>query len=125
MNAKDYHKLIADTAKGYDATDPIATDGSRIPAYSALGLAGESGEVVEMVKKALRTLAPLDKAKVALELGDCCWYVARMADILGFTFEDVLALNNTKLRRRLQAGKQEEAEIEIARIYFRAKEETT
>lgn len=124
MNYEDYDKLIQDTARNYDESDARATDGSHIPTYAALGLAGETGEVVEMVKKAIRTLTPMDKARVALELGDVCWYVARMAQVLGFTFEDVLALSNTKLRRRLQAGKQDEAEIEIARIYFRAKEET-
>lgn len=124
MTFDDYHKLILETARNYDESDARATDGSHIPTYAALGLAGETGEVVEMVKKAMRTLAPMDKAKVALELGDCMWYIGRMASILGFTIGDVAALSNTKLRRRNQAGKDQEAELEIAKIYFRVKEET-
>ncbi len=44
--------------------------------YPALGLAGEVGEVSELIKKSIRDNAPLDIQKLKLELGDVLWYLA-------------------------------------------------
>lgn len=83
--------------------------------YTALGLTGEAGEVAEKLKKAIRKGSqehPLEKltpATVAYddlrsdlvkELGDCMWYVARMADELGVTLADVVDANVEKLSSR-------------------------
>ncbi len=122
MTFAEYHQLILLTAKAeYHDLDPISP---HIPLYSLLEMVDEVGEVVKLAKKAARSGSEMDKAKLALEIGDALWALADLANTMGFTIEDVAALNNTKLRRRLQAGKQEEAELEIARIFFRAKEET-
>lgn len=120
----EYEKLITDTARAYDESDVRAKDGSHIPTYSALGLAGEAGEVVEMVKKAMRTLEPMDKAKLCLELGDVLWYIGRMAGVLGFSIGDVAAINSLKLRRRQQYGKDASVEEEVARVYLGREKET-
>jgi len=69
-----------------------------------LGLAGESGEVVEKIKKLLRDkqgmLEESDKADILKELGDILWYVNAVAHLLGSSLEDVARLNNEKLLSR-------------------------
>lgn len=71
-----------------------------------LGLAGESGEVVEKIKKLLRDkqgdLEESDKADILKELGDILWYVNAVAHLLGSSLEDVARMNNEKLLSRKQ-----------------------
>ncbi|MGL5079713.1 MAG: nucleoside triphosphate pyrophosphohydrolase family protein, partial [Waterburya sp.] len=63
--------------------------------YLVLGLLGEAGEVAEKFKKHLRDKSLEGKVflgdedfrkQVALELGDVCWYVARLADLIGYDY---------------------------------------
>lgn len=76
--------------------------------YTALGLAGEAGEVANKVKKALRDdggeLTEERKQAISEELGDCLWYLARLAAEIGTTLEDVALENVGKLRARQQTG---------------------
>jgi len=71
--------------------------------YPTLGLAGEVGEVVEIVKKVYRTEGPFDpkiKLEIVKELGDVLWYCAMLAKEAGYTLEDVAMLNVLKLKER-------------------------
>lgn len=70
----------------------------------ALGLFGEGGEVADIIKKAYMQGHPLDKAHIAEELGDVCWYVAEMATALGYSVEEIMRGNIDKLRRRYPEG---------------------
>ena len=70
----------------------------------ALGLFGEGGEVADIVKKAYMQGHPLDKAHIAEELGDVCWYVAELATALGYSMEEIMRGNIDKLRRRYPDG---------------------
>jgi len=70
----------------------------------ALGLAGESGEVVDRVKKMLYQGHRLDALGLLEELGDVLWYIALMCNALGWTLDDALDLNVTKLRKRYPNG---------------------
>lgn len=74
--------------------------------YCALGLAGEAGEVANKLKKVLRQglTTPPDGIcfDVKQELGDVLWYVARLADELGYSLSDVATSNIGKLKDRLQ-----------------------
>jgi NTP pyrophosphatase (non-canonical NTP hydrolase) len=115
VNFKEYDAMVYATARQYDDSDPKATDGSHIPAYSALGLAGEAGEVVELVKKAWRKKTPMNRVQVALELGDVLWYIARMSSMLNLSLEDVAKLSMSKLTGRVDVGKDSDAEFMRAR----------
>lgn len=68
-------------------------------AYTTLGLAGEAGEVANLVKKEIRD-AKDRREDIKDELGDVLWYVARVADEYGFSLSDVALLNVRKLNKR-------------------------
>lgn len=70
----------------------------------AMGLAGEAGEVVELVKKHAYHGHPLDAERVAEELGDVLFYVAAMATACGLSLEQVADKNVEKLRQRYPNG---------------------
>ena len=77
--------------------------------YPALGLAGESGEVCEKIKKAVRDdggrITPERRDLLAKELGDVLWYVATMATELGLDLDQVAEGNLAKLAARKAAGR--------------------
>lgn len=72
--------------------------------YPALGLGGESGEVLEKVKKLIRDdngeLTPERSRKILLELGDVVWYVTALADDIDSTLEEVIEMNTDKILSR-------------------------
>lgn len=68
--------------------------------YPTLGLAGEAGEIAEKVKKWLRGDRELDREGLLGELGDPLWYIASLADDLGYTLQDVVDFNVNKLSSR-------------------------
>lgn len=70
----------------------------------AMGLAGECGECVDIVKKYAFQGHELDKHHLALELGDVAWYLAVMAQAIGYKLSDVLMMNVEKLRKRYPNG---------------------
>lgn len=72
--------------------------------YPALGLCGESGEIAEKVKKFLRGDRELDREGLLKELGDPLWYITSMAADLGYTLQDVVNANETKLTSRKERG---------------------
>ena len=77
--------------------------------YPALGLAGETGEICEKIKKAIRdeggTISAERKMLLSKELGDVLWYVATLATELGLELEEIAAGNLAKLAARKEAGK--------------------
>lgn len=72
--------------------------------YPTLGLAGEAGEVSEKVKKVLRDKSGVfgdeEKHDIALELGDVLWYINAVANDIGYTLEEIMLLNITKIESR-------------------------
>ena len=67
--------------------------------YLILGLASEAGEVAGKRKKHIRD-GGVDVVSIIDEIGDCMWYIARIADELGFSMEEVLQRNWAKLKDR-------------------------
>lgn len=67
------------------------------------GLAGESGEVLELLKKAVRGRQPVDVENLKLELGDVLYYLTMLANRHGFTLADVIRANVQKLEARRAA----------------------
>jgi NTP pyrophosphatase (non-canonical NTP hydrolase) len=70
----------------------------------ALGLTGEAGEVADIIKKVLGHGHPLNREKIAEELGDVLWYVAVLANELDYSLSDIANRNIEKLKRRYPEG---------------------
>lgn len=69
-----------------------------------MGLCGEAGEAIDLMKKHLFQGHPLDKAALAKELGDVAWYLAETATGLGVPLSDILQGNLEKLHSRYPSG---------------------
>ena len=73
-------------------------------AWNALGVAGEAGEVADLIKKHVGHGHALDGAKLTRELGDVLWYVAALAHDIGVDLSEVAAVNVEKLKARYPDG---------------------
>ena len=69
-----------------------------------MGLCGESGEAIDIVKKWLAQGHELDKQRLAKELGDIAWYLAETAYALEIPLEEILQANIDKLKKRYPEG---------------------
>lgn len=77
-------------------------------AYCTGKLNGEAGELAEYVFKAFRgdagRINDETAMKIMKELGDIQWYLARIADLLGYTLDTVMRSNLEKLADRKERG---------------------
>ena len=100
MELNDYQKLAMKTAV-FPKRDGYV--------YTALGLAGEAGEIANKVKKFIRDGYSKEELPGKIndlrdELGDVLWYVASMAEVLETTLEQVAKSNIHKLAERQVKG---------------------
>lgn len=96
------------TLNEYQA-DAVATANSKHPddlrvVNWAMGLAGEAGECLDLVKKWFFHGHPEVGSKLREELGDVLWYVAVMADELNVNLSEIARANTAKLRERYPEG---------------------
>ena len=75
---------------------------------SVMGLCGEAGEAIDIVKKWLAQGHELDKAHLLKELGDVAWYLAEAATALDVSLEQILQANIDKLKKRYPEGFEKE-----------------
>lgn len=71
---------------------------------AALGLAGETGEVVDLIKKHLFQGHEIDAQRLRDELGDVLWYFMLLCEAMGYSLHDLMAANVEKLSRRYPNG---------------------
>lgn len=69
-----------------------------------MGLNGEAGECIDIVKKHMFQGHALDKEKLLDEVSDVLWYSAILCEGLGVTLDDAMAHNVEKLRSRFPDG---------------------
>ena len=81
---------------------------------SVMGLCGEAGEAIDIVKKWMAQGHALDKQQLAKELGDIAWYLAEAATALDMPLEEILQGNIEKLKKRYPNGF--EAERSLVRL---------
>lgn len=80
--------------------------------HACMGLSGETGELVDLVKKSVNYGKPLDIEKLLNEAGDVIHYLARILDSYDFTLEHAKAANLDKLAARFPQGYTDKAAIE-------------
>ena len=107
MTINEYQKLAMTTLNPALSEKDVLING-------VMGLCGESGEVIDMVKKHLAQGHDLDREKIAKELGDVAWYLAEIATVIGYDLEDILAMNIEKLRARYPEGFSPQRSLERA-----------
>lgn len=97
MTANEYQQLAMTTLNPALSKKDVLING-------VMGLCGEAGETIDIVKKYLAQGHPLDREKLIKELGDVAWYLAETAYALDVSLEEVLEENIEKLRRRYPDG---------------------
>jgi NTP pyrophosphatase (non-canonical NTP hydrolase) len=76
---------------------------------AGLGVAGEAGEVADLIKKFLHHGKPIDRDKLIKEMGDVYWYLEYLGATIGVSTEDVMRANAAKTRARFPNGFSHEA----------------
>ena len=74
---------------------------------AAVGISAEGGEFMEIVKKMVFQGKPWNadnREHLIIELGDVLWYVAQACMALEVSFDDVVAGNVEKLKKRYPGG---------------------
>lgn len=97
MTINEYQQEALRTANGMVNDYPMMLNG-------VMGLVGEAGECVDLMKKHLFQGHPLKVDHMAKELGDVAWYLAVTAHCIGFDLESILQMNVDKLRNRYPEG---------------------
>jgi len=97
MTINEYQKLAMKTLNPELTKKDILING-------VMGLCGESGEAIDIVKKWLAQGHELDREKLAKELGDIAWYLAETAFALEIPLEEILQGNIEKLTKRYPEG---------------------
>ena len=103
--------LVNDYQKAAMTTLNPALDKKDVLINSVMGLCGESGEAIDIVKKWLMQGHELDKEHLIKELGDVAWYLAEAATALDIPLETVFQGNLDKLHQRFPNGFDTEASV--------------
>ena len=97
MEINEYQKLAMTTLNKELSKKDVLING-------VMGLCGESGEAIDIVKKHLAQGHELNREKLIDELGDIAWYIAETATALDVDLEEVLIRNIEKLKKRYPQG---------------------
>ena len=104
LTANDYQRQAMKTLNSKLSRQEILING-------VMGLCGESGEAIDIVKKHLFHGHPLDREALKKELGDIAWYLAETAYALDISLEEILSANIAKLKQRYPEGFSESASL--------------
>ena len=105
--------VTSDSSKNFvdlaDRLGELDREGANIERLttSGVGLAAESGEFLEIVKKMVFQGKPWNddnREHLIIELGDIMWYVANSCIALNVEFDDVVRGNVKKLEKRYPGG---------------------
>ena len=97
MTINEYQKLAMVTLNQALSKKDVLING-------VMGLCGEAGEAIDIVKKHLAQGHELDREGLVKELGDIAWYLAETASALDVDLETVLESNIEKLKKRYPEG---------------------
>ncbi len=97
MEINEYQKLAMRTLNP-------EIDKKELILNASMGLCGESGEVIDLVKKHLFQGHDLDEDVLIKELGDVAWYLAEAATALNVNLSEILEKNIKKLENRFPDG---------------------
>ena len=93
MEANEYQRLAMTTLNPELSKREVLIN-------SVMGLCGEAGEAIDIVKKWMAHGHELDRDHLAKELGDIAWYLAEAATALDLSLDEILQANIDKLKKR-------------------------
>jgi len=99
---KNYHPLDLYQTEVRRTTGTVGFSDTLVMA--SMGLAGETGEVIDHIKKYLFHAHNLDQEKLVKELGDVAWYLTALCNVIGVPFKEVIEKNVEKLQKRYPDG---------------------
>src|SRR3989304_4822669 len=94
MEIKEYQEKAARTL--LNKSDKLLSLEETKIIWCSQGLAGEIGEVVDNLKKAIFHQHGINKEELKKELGDVLWYIAGLCTLLDFTLEEVMQLPSSR-----------------------------
>lgn len=97
MRTDDYQKEVNRTLKCDMAKQQKVS-------MLSMGLAGEAGEVIDLLKKHIFHNHTLDRDNLKKELGDTLWYLTGIATEYQFTLNEIMETNIEKLQKRYPNG---------------------
>lgn len=102
MDFNEYQKIASTTAHFNEENEMYKL------MYVTMGVAGETGELVEKVKKLIRNdkgvLTEEKRAGIVAEMGDVLWYLSQLSALLDVPFEAAAQANVQKLKDRAARG---------------------
>lgn len=102
LRADTYQELASRTL--ITKPDFEITDDQVMIAWNAIGLAGETGEIMEQIKHGIFHQKGLNVQHLKKELGDCLWYISAICTKLNLTLSEVMEANIEKLKKRYPNG---------------------
>jgi NTP pyrophosphatase (non-canonical NTP hydrolase) len=97
MTINEYQQAALRTESGMSKQYPRILNG-------LMGLNGEAGETIDILKKHFFQGHEFDREHLAKELGDIAWYLAISADAIGYDLETIFQMNVDKLKARYPDG---------------------
>lgn len=107
MDNNDYQKwaVTKDRPTYQDLADRLNDQkGNLRLVHGVMGIGGESGELIDVIKKTIMYNKELDVQNIKEECGDLLWYMALILDEIGSSFEEVMKMNHDKLEARYPGG---------------------
>lgn len=104
MKFEDYQDEAKETAIFPDELPDFITTGQ---VYTVLGQSGESGEIEEKLKKAIREDDEQYIREMRAEVGDVLWYLSQVCEEFEWNMGDIAQENIEKLQDRQERGKLE------------------
>jgi NTP pyrophosphatase (non-canonical NTP hydrolase) len=101
LTANDFQRAAMRTASGMNYDN---AGGNGLLLNGVMGLNGESGECIDIMKKHIFQGHELDREHLIEELGDTAWYLAVCCEGLGVSLEEVMRGNIDKLKARYPEG---------------------
>ena len=106
MNTITYQKdaLRTNSADHHDISIRLGSHKMQQILHADIGVATESGEILDAIKKHVYYGKKLDTVNLIEEVGDVMWYLAVLLDQCGSTFDEAMEKNIAKLKTRFPDG---------------------
>lgn len=108
MTGNEYQNLSMRTNDGghYERLDNALFEDRRVAEVinGCLGLSGETGELLDMIKKWIFHSKAFNETHAKKEIGDVMWYVALLCHAFGWDLDEIMKMNVEKLKARYPEG---------------------